>query len=106
MGLQRAFHHAGVQNVVCAMWKVDDAATAALVDIFWRKYWQNGRSAARALREAQLEIYRNPLALQADSSRGGLKFKVVPSESESKPTSPPLYWAGFVFSGVDGRLSP
>src|SRR5262249_38986530 len=34
-GLQRAFHLAGCHNVVASLWKVDDAATAALMARFY-----------------------------------------------------------------------
>lgn len=99
-GLQRAFHHAGVSNVVCSLWPIDDAATATLVQIFWKNYWSNGRSAATALRDAQLEIYNNPLLVEKLAATRGMKLKLgKPTRRQRK--SPPRLWAGFVCSGTD-----
>lgn len=38
--MQRAFHYAGAKNVVCSLWKVPDASTAALMALFYRNLWE------------------------------------------------------------------
>lgn len=81
-GLSRAFLAAGVPAVVATMWPVDDRATAA----FTRRFYlglEQGRTAAGALREAQLATRR------------------------SAETAAPHFWAGFVLSGdPDTRATP
>src|SRR5207302_619667 len=62
-GLQRAFHYAGTTDVVASLWKVPDESTAALMSLFYRKLWAEDLSPMEALREAQLEIYKNPKAV-------------------------------------------
>ena len=58
VGLARAFMYAGAPRVICSLWKVDDAATAALMKRFY-ELWnpkdakQTSRSASDALREAK-----------------------------------------------------
>jgi CHAT domain-containing protein/tetratricopeptide (TPR) repeat protein len=107
-GLQRAFHVAGCRNVVASLWKVDDDATAALMAVFYRKLWQDNLPPAEALRQAQLEIYRNPgkVAELAKTLRG--KFEVVKGsggsgEAPAKPAAGgkahPRLWAAFLLSG-------
>src|SRR5205085_11898789 len=58
--LQRAFHLAGCPNVIASLWKVNDAATAALMAKFYHELWINKKSPIEALREAQLTIYYHP----------------------------------------------
>src|SRR5205085_3616571 len=60
VGLQRAFHVAGCPNVIGSLWKVDDAATAALMAQFYHELRVNKQSPLEALRQAQLTIYRHP----------------------------------------------
>jgi hypothetical protein len=52
IGLTRAFMHAGAPRVIVSLWKVDDAATQALMARFYER-WKSGVSTAAALREAQ-----------------------------------------------------
>lgn len=52
VGLTRAFMFAGAPRVLVSSWKVDDAATMALMARFYAG-WSAGLSAARALHEAQ-----------------------------------------------------
>ncbi|WP_165441653.1 CHAT domain-containing protein [Rubinisphaera italica] len=59
-GLQRAFQLAGARNVLGSLWSVDDAATAALMKLFYTKLWNEKLPPVEAIRQAQLEIYRNP----------------------------------------------
>lgn len=78
LGLTRAFAQAGVAQVVNSLWAVDDRATAALMASFYR-HLAAGKSAAQALRLAQLDI----------KTAGEAWFH-------------PYYWSGFVLSGHTG----
>jgi CHAT domain-containing protein/Tfp pilus assembly protein PilF len=75
--LSRAFFFAGAEQVVSSLWSVPDAATAELMGVFYKEMLQNGKSAAQALRFAQLHVM--------DNDRW----------------EDPYYWAAFV---VQGRL--
>jgi CHAT domain-containing protein len=105
-GLQRAFHYAGTRNVVASLWKVPDAPTAALMNLFYQNLWDKNLTPMEALRQAQLELYRNPAKITelAKGFRG--KFEEVPStdgEVDVKPgkdgKAHPLLWAAFTLSG-------
>jgi CHAT domain-containing protein len=76
-GLTSAFLSAGVQSVVATLWRVDDSATADLMERFYRGL-ADGIPVAGALRRAQLETRAEP------------------------ETSHPFYWAGFVVVGAGG----
>ncbi len=67
-GLQRAFKMAGVKNIIMSLWKVPDAQTAELFDIFYSECF-SGKTIHEAFQSAQA------------------KMKVKYS---------PYYWAGFV----------
>jgi CHAT domain-containing protein len=109
-GLQRAFHVAGCPNVVGSLWKVDDAATAALMAQFYHELRVNKRSPLEALREAQLTVYRHPQripelagergrpALEAAAKLGSAATPGKPDEKAK--TSPTKLWAAFVLSGM------
>ena len=76
VGLTRGFLYAGAQRVVASLWKVDDAATAALMERFYRALLGPRRlPPAAALRAAQLELRSQP------------RFRH------------PYYWAGFQLVG-------
>jgi CHAT domain-containing protein/Tfp pilus assembly protein PilF len=107
-GLQRAFHVAGAQTVVASLWRVDDAATQALMQEFYRNLWQRKLPKLVALRQAQLAML-----LHYDARQGKLRGPgaAVPADPKAlararqearaagRPPLPPLYWAGFVLSG-------
>jgi CHAT domain-containing protein/tetratricopeptide (TPR) repeat protein len=109
-GLQRTFHLAGCPNVVASLWKVDDAATAALMAQFYHDLWVNKKLPIEALREAQLTIYRHPerikdlagesgrLALDAAAKRGSTRTRTARPQ-EMPTTTPTKLWAAFVLSG-------
>jgi CHAT domain-containing protein len=65
VGLAWAFLRAGAQEVVAALWDVDDAVTPTLMDDFYAGI-QSGHSPAQALRDAKLKfvhqdnVYRRP----------------------------------------------
>ena len=105
-GLQRAFHMAGARDVVASLWKVPDQPTAALMALFYRNLWTLNLSPMESLRQAQMEIYRNPATIPelAKGFRG--KFQEVSgsgSDVKIKPNKDnkthPLIWAAFTLSG-------
>jgi len=74
VSLTRAFLHSGAANVVATLWPVEDWATAALMESFYRAYLP-GADPARALAVAQRALLAAPAS------------------------SHPFYWAGFVVAG-------
>lgn len=67
-GLQRAFKMAGVKNIIMSLWKVPDAQTSELFEIFYNECF-----AGKTIHEA---------------------FKTAQSKMKAKYTT--YYWAGFV----------
>jgi CHAT domain-containing protein len=102
-GLQRAFHVAGCKNVIASLWKVDDAATQALMTLFYRNLWEKKLDPAEALRQAQLTLYRNPAAVEVVKKRGAdfteSDLPEVKPDARRKH-APTAHWAAFTFSGV------
>jgi CHAT domain-containing protein len=115
-GLQRAFHIAGCHNVVASLWKVDDAATAALMTRFYGYLFAADQSQRlpplEALRRAQLDLYRHPELIPA-WSRGEVRAPGLPRPATTPPpgdTPPELVtsagrapiklWAAFTLSGL------
>jgi len=79
LGLRRAFQLAGAQGLVVSLWAVEDDATRAWMEAFYRSWLPGGRSAAEAARAASLEVLR---------------------ERRGKGLSThPFFWAGFVAVG-------
>jgi CHAT domain-containing protein len=109
-GLQRAFHLAGCANVVASLWKVNDAATAALMTKFYHELWVENKTPLAALREAQLTIYHHPElipSLAGDRGRPEQQKAVqlghpvkLPADTPAGTVSAPRKWAAFVLSGV------
>ena len=78
--LTQAFFYAGAQQVVATLWSVDDDATAALMQHFYRELLIHHLSAPEALRQTQLSMLHDHNDL-AD-------------------------WAAFVVSGDDPQSVP
>jgi serine/threonine protein kinase/CHAT domain-containing protein/WD40 repeat protein len=106
-GLQRAFHLAGCRDVVATLWKVDDAATAALMNEFYAQLWDRKQPPLEALRRAQLLLYRSDpkdyarLAArgfgEGDKDLDGLPVRKSPPASGGG--AHPALWAAFTLSG-------
>jgi len=60
IGLTRGFMYAGASRVVSSVWNVDDRASAQLMSRFYDAMLAKGFSPARALRDAQLSLLREP----------------------------------------------
>jgi CHAT domain-containing protein/tetratricopeptide (TPR) repeat protein len=75
IGLTRGFMYAGASRVVASLWKVNDVATARLMEDFYRAMERDQLSPAGALQRAQLQIRKD------------------------KKWSAPYYWAGFQLQG-------
>ena len=75
IGLTRGFLEAGARAVVASLWRVDDLATAELMQAFYTNLLRRKLPAPAALRAAQRELAASPRWAQ------------------------PYYWAGFVVQG-------
>ena len=75
VGMTRAFLYAGAKSVVVSLWKVDDRATAALMEKYYLKVLNSHLTGAAALRGAQLEVW------------------------EEERWKAPYFWAGFEVQG-------
>jgi CHAT domain-containing protein len=61
VGLTRGFMYAGAARVLASLWKVEEAATAALMGRFYEGVLGSQRlRPAAALRQAQIEMWRKP----------------------------------------------
>ena len=75
IGMTRGFMYAGVARIVASLWKVDDDATAELMESFYRKMLIEHQRPAAALRAAQIEMYHHT------------RWRA------------PLYWAAIIIKG-------
>ncbi len=76
IGLTRAFMYAGAPRLITSLWQVDDTGTSELMARFYRALLGDRRvSAAAALREAQVEMWRQ------------------------QDWQSPYYWAAFALQG-------
>jgi CHAT domain-containing protein len=78
LGLQRAFQAAGVRAVVASLWKVDDAATGALMKQSYTNLWTKKLPKHEALRQAQLAVLNN-LGLVEQERGLGAKAEPLPN---------------------------
>lgn len=108
-GLQRAFHLAGCRNVVVGVWKVPDAATAALMGEFYMALWDDGLPPVLALQKAQLAVYRADSKTFAEMAlrgpgMGDKDFDAAKAAVGKLPVgpggrNPPVVWAAWTLSG-------
>jgi tetratricopeptide (TPR) repeat protein len=105
--MAQALHAAGCRDVIASLWRVDDQATAALMERFYQYLWRDNLPPIVALRRAQLDMMRSYSRTKGKlPDRGPGKPEIAgPSDNTAPPgaraqTVPPLYWAGFVLSGT------
>ena len=102
-GLKRAFAIAGAASQLVSLWKVDDAATAALMGQFYR-HLATGLSRAEALQSVQRQLLAGTLL---PSEQSGARRTV--GRANQQHTAPdwrhPFYWASFTLSGADGPVA-
>ena len=110
LGLQRAFQAAGARAVAASLWKVDDAATGALMERFYTNLWTKKLPKLEALRQAQLAVLNDPGVVErhraALAGRGlGEAAAALPEGGQIVPParagarSDPAWWAAFVLGG-------
>lgn len=73
MDLQKAFIQAGAKDIVMSLWSVSDKVSKDLIEQFYKNI-KDGSSYTQALKSAKLEMIKQKLH--------------------------PLYWAGFILSGM------
>ncbi len=122
MGFTQALLMSGTRSVCLSLWKVDDTATALLMQRFYanllgrRPGLTGPLSKAEALREAKVwlrglrrsEVLAVAAALSGGVERGkGTKARqpvkladaVPPGDDDDRPYAAPYYWAAFVLAG-------
>lgn len=75
VGLTQGFMYSGAQSVIASLWRVDDNATADLMNQFYAGMRDDGLKPAAALRKAQIEMW------------------------QQKRWNAPYYWAAFTLQG-------
>jgi CHAT domain-containing protein len=58
VGLTRGFMYAGATRVMASLWRVDDAATAELMSLFYQGIFKENLPPATALRAAQVQMWK------------------------------------------------
>ena len=56
--LQAALHLAGARTAITSLWRVDDATTRRLMELFYSALWIEGEPAASALWAAKTRLRR------------------------------------------------
>jgi hypothetical protein len=116
LGFAQAFLAAGARTVCLSLWRVDDAATALLMDRFYRNLLgkrdglEKPMPKAAALAEAKRwlrELSQDDAARLSASLSGGVargkneKAELLPPKAGpgERPFAHPRYWAAFVLVG-------
>ena len=97
ISLTDSFHLAGAETVVATLWEVEDAATGAVMERFYRNL--QDRPVAEALRVAQLELMREQVKPQSSGAPRLRGFG--PTVPRGRPAADidythPFYWAPYI----------
>ncbi len=114
LGLRRAFALAGAQTLVMSLWKVDDVATAILMERFYHNLLDEKMGRAQALKLAQFyvrdltigqmrEQWLMPEAIAEieQRSQGVSDYlkELAQKPNEHQPFVHPQYWGAFICQG-------
>ncbi|MFB2768332.1 tetratricopeptide repeat protein [Pelatocladus sp. BLCC-F211] len=114
VGLRRSFIQAGAKTVVMSLWRVDDFATAILMERFYYYLLQSRLSKAEALKQAKYDVRNMTIAqmrsqwltesaiewAQTHSQAIADHLRQLSQKSDSeRPYEHPYYWAAFICLG-------
>lgn len=115
-GLRRAFVLAGVKTLITSLWKVDDLATAILMERFYKNLIQLKHGCYEALHNAKLYLRGITIGqmkegewltlelideLSGGEPRKSHKLRELLQKSDAhKPYTDPYYWGSFICQGV------
>jgi len=83
LGLARGFFYSGASSIASTLWKVNDASSTQLMNLFY-KYLAQGDSKGLALQKAKVEFLK-------DNSQNARRH--------------PYYWSGYIISGNSSPLT-
>lgn len=109
-GLRRAFELAGVNTLICTLWKVSDIASAVLMAEFYRNLLEDSLNKLQSLIKAK-EYVRTMTALDViDFCReNGMQKDAEALEEnykdklDEKLCEHPYFWAGYILQGETRR---
>jgi hypothetical protein len=119
-GLRRAFSLAGADTLVMSLWKVDDLATAILMERFYANLVLRGLAKTESLRDAQFYLRDLTAAqiratwlspemierLAAGDELVGFSLSLVARQADDFcPFRHPFYWGAFICQGKPGPLT-
>jgi CHAT domain-containing protein/Tfp pilus assembly protein PilF len=99
LGLTSAFQYAGARSVLASLWRVSDDSTAALMERFYG-HLARGTPAPQALRAAQVELIRGPVAGPPRPRGSWFGFRRGYEAGEVTDVSHPFHWAAFELTGA------
>lgn len=112
LGFSQALFLAGTRSLILSLWKVDDTATALLMQRFYQNLvGSRSKRTTRMATAAALEEARQWLRSTLDSVPGEADNSPVDRDLSSSPDlgpdtrhsyDHPFYWAGFILVGIVG----
>ena len=106
-GLRRAFELAGVQSMICTLWRVRDESSFVLMREFYINLLSKNMDILRALSKAKefimnvtsRELYNYYLENGLIEEANELKANTKIDKADKKRFSHPHYWAGYIVQG-------
>src|SRR5262249_52502051 len=119
LGLRRSFQIAGARSLVLSLWKVDDLATALLMERLYEGLI-TGNDRDKALREARRYVrevtgaelkdrWLTPAAIdqmaEGDEALHRHLLQLVTMPGDHRPFEGPFYWGAFICQGDTAPLA-